>query len=202
MDTFGKQGCDTLEDMEPALRRMTLEEYEAFEERSERPHEYRDGFAIGRTLPSPDHATISGSLVIAFGAAIRARGCRFFAENGKVVVPGGDRLIPDFVATCDARDFERLRNPGEPLLCAPWLAVEILSPSTAADDAVGKGRSYRSIPELTHYVMIDSRRRWVMVQERSSDGAFTMREPLEAIVLPNLPPSTLEEIYRGTSVPA
>ena len=128
MDTFGKNGCDTLEGMEPALRRMTLEEYEAFEAQASRPHEFRDGFVIAHAVASGDHAAISGTLVLALGAAIRANGCMFFAENGKVVVPNGDRMVPDFTATCDERDYARVRSGREAILHAPWLTIEILSP--------------------------------------------------------------------------
>jgi Uma2 family endonuclease len=186
--------------MEPALRRMTLEEYEAFEEHSDRPHEFRDGFVIAHALASGVHAHICGTLVLAWGAAIRSRRCAFFSENGKVVAPNGDRLIPDFTATCDERDRESARASGEPLLRSPWLVVEILSPSTAADDAIGKARVYRTIPGLTHYVLIDARQRGLMVQERRAGGSFAMLDSLDVLELPDLPALTIDEIYEGTTL--
>ena len=62
---------------------------------------------------------------------------------------------------------------------------------------------YRSIPELTHYVVIDSRRRWMRLDERTADGSLALRGPLAQLVVPKLAKRGLaiDEIYRDTTVP-
>ncbi|GAC1568656.1 MAG: Uma2 family endonuclease [Vulcanimicrobiaceae bacterium] len=187
----------------PDDRRLTLDEYRALEERSAVPHEYRNGYAVALAVPSGAHGTISLNLSIALGPLVRLAGCRAYAGDAKVVTPSGERLVPDFVITCDSRDREALDRSGEATIAHPWLVVEILSPATAADDMTAKLDAYQSIPSVNQYVAIDSRRRAVRAFERTPDGKFASTGPLGALTLPRLDGSTVEldEIYRDTSVP-
>lgn len=99
--------------LEPIDRRLTLDEYRACEDTSAAPHEYRNRYAVAREVPSGAHGTISLNLSIALGPLVRVSGCRAYAGDAKVVSPSGERLIPDFVITCDARDREALDRNGE-----------------------------------------------------------------------------------------
>ncbi len=121
----------------------------------------------------------SRRLVEIFGPVTRATGFKLFSGGVKVLCPGGDRTIPDLGVTCDLRDHAALDNPGGALIEHPWLRVEILSPSTAGDDRGEKFDAYKAIPELTHYVLVDSRRRRMMLHVRGNDGRFVIDGPLE-----------------------
>lgn len=186
----------------PQQRRVSVAEYLAIEGVSTERLEYRDGFVVALAVPTKNHARIAGNLVLAFGAAVRARGCDFFSGDAKILTERGDRLIPDFLITCDDRDRAGPDERGEAVVRYPTLVIEILSPATAADDLTEKLDAYRSLPSLAHYVVIDSRRRLVHVYERLADGRFATRGNVAEISIPSLETSvTIEAIYRDTSVP-
>jgi Uma2 family endonuclease len=86
-------------------RRLSPTEYLALEAVFPDRLEYRDGLAVALALPTKNHAL--GTLAVTLGVKARANGCRFFGENAKVVTPVGDRLVPDFVVTCDTRAIEK-----------------------------------------------------------------------------------------------
>lgn len=58
-------------------------------------------------------------------------------------------LNPDVVVTCDDRD----RDPQ--LVQFPCLIIEVLSPSTEADDRGKKFAAYRQSPTLQEYVLVE-----------------------------------------------
>lgn len=189
--------------LQPVDRRLTLEEYLAFEERSAGPHEYRNGYAVALATPSGTHGEISLNLSLAIGPPSRAAGCKARVGDTKVLTPAGERLIPDFLVTCDARDFDALLGSGEAIVAHPWLVIEILSPTTAADDMTSKLDAYQSIADVLAYVVIDSRRRAVRAFERTVDGKFVSSGLLSSLAFTRLPDLTvtIDEIYRDTSVP-
>ncbi len=181
--------------------RVTLEEYLARDTSTLERFEYRGGGVVALAVPTRDHGRIAGNISSHLGPLARARGCDYFAGDAKVITPGGDRLIPDFVITCDARDLSA--DPqGEAQLRHPWLIVEILSPTTAADDMTYKLDAYHSIAEVTHYVVVDSRRCSMRVFEHATDGSFSVRSGLDVLILPRLAAEglPLDRIYEATNV--
>ena len=117
--------------------------------------------------------------------------------------PNGDRTIPDLGMTCDARDLDALSAPGEALIAHPWLVIEILSPATAADDRGAKLDSYNAIPGLTHYLLVDSRKRWMLLHRRTPDGLLAIDGPLQRLGLPHIGAELLlDDVYDGSTVPA
>ncbi len=185
-----------------SARRLSLDEYFALVSTSPDRLEYRDGRAVALAAPSKNHARIAGNLTLAFGALARVHGCDYFVGDAKLLSPSGDRVIPDFVVTCDDRDRDA-DDGGEAIVRHPWLVVEILSPATAADDTTYKFDIYRSVVELTHYVVIDSRRRAIRTYVRNAGGRFEIVDPLDVLTLPLLAERglSLDEIYRDTTVP-
>jgi Uma2 family endonuclease len=185
-------------------RRISPAEYLALEAIGADRLEYRDGRAVALALPTRNHALITGTLTVTLGIRARAAGCRFFGENATVPTPSGDRLIPDFVVTCDPRDCgDTADDRGENLVRYPWLVVEVLSPATASDDVTEKFFQYQTIPGLTHFVAIDARRRRAYRATRGADGTFPLTV-VDRLVLPTLARDglTLDEIYQDTTVPS
>jgi Uma2 family endonuclease len=189
--------------MEQANRRVSLEEYECFNAAAPaRPHlEYRDGYIVAMSEPSGNHEQISVNLAVLFAPAVRTTGCKLIIGHVKLVCPNGDRTVPDIGVTCDPRDREALGRSGEARIEHPWLLVEILSPSTAHDDRSDKLDAYNGIPELTHYILIDSRKQWMLVHVRTADGLLAINGPLESFTVPNLCELTIDGVYRDTTVP-
>lgn len=182
---------------------MTLDQYLTFEAASPVAHEYRDGCAVALAVPSRNHARIAMNLSVLLGAAARAAGCDAYAGDVKVVTARGERLIPDFVVTCDGRDMGLAGESGEAVIAHPWLVVEILSPTSVADDLSVKMDAYMTIADVRTYLVVDSRRRALRAYERMSDGKFSVNASMTALSLrPRLPCDlTIEEIYRDTTVP-
>jgi Uma2 family endonuclease len=182
--------------------RITLEEYLALDAGTEERLEYRDGYAVAMATPTKRHERIAMNLVLAVGNAVRARGCDVFSGGAKVIAQSGDRLIPDFVVSCDERDLRRPEDSGENVVTHPSVVVEILSQATAADDLTGKFDAYATIPELTHYVVIDSRRRLIHVYERLAGGGFAMHGNVSRLTIPALGIDLAsDDVYRGTQTP-
>jgi Uma2 family endonuclease len=57
----------------------------------------------------------------------------------------------------------------------PVLLVEVLSPSTAADDHGLKLDGYFSVRSIEHYLIIDADRRIMIHHKRGRDGAIETR---------------------------
>jgi Uma2 family endonuclease len=146
--------------------RLTLEEYEALNAVAPYKLEYRDGRAVALAVPARIHSRIVKNLVEALGLPAQSRGCDYYAGDAKVITPIGDRLIPDFLITCDARDQDLAGRTGENFIRYPRLVVEVLSPDSRNADLGEKCASYLSIEELEWYVLIETRSRGVIVFER------------------------------------
>ena len=184
--------------------KMTLDEYLSYEARSPVAHEYRAGVTYALAAPSRNHATISMNLALKLGAAARMARCEAYAGDMKLVTPAGERLIPDFVIRCDTDRGELPRSSGENTATDPWLVVEILSERTAATDVTEKLDAYQSVPSVSYYVIIDSRRRAMRFFERLESGRFQTSGSVESVQLPRLGDCllTLDDVYRDTTVPS
>jgi Uma2 family endonuclease len=87
----------------------------------------------------------------------------------------------------------------------PSVIVEVLSESTRGYDHDQKFRRYRSIPELTQYLLISQEDPFVEVFTRTGQGFWVLREyqgldafiDLDAVGV-NLP---LQAVYRGVEFP-
>ena len=187
--------------VDPRRSRVSLPEYLRIDASSPEPLEFLDGFAVAEAVPCGSHEQITVNFAALFAAPVKAAGCRLFIGGVKVVCPNGDRSIPDFGVTCDARDLRALASSAEALIEHPWFVGEILSPTTVGDDRGPKLDAYRSVPELTHYLIIDSRKQWMVMHQRTADGLLAISGPLERFTLPVLGEISLEAVYDGTSVP-
>ena len=181
--------------------RVGLDEYLRIDANSPDRLEYRGGYIFALAVPSGNHERIKNNLVAHFSPRLKNTGCDLISGGVKLVCPNIDRTIPDLGVTCDERDRSAMDQSGEAIIEHPWLLVEILSPSTQGDDRSGKLDSYRQIPELTHYLLIDSRKQWMVMHERGPDGLFVIRGPIESVTLPTLGELTLAIIYDDTTVP-
>jgi Uma2 family endonuclease len=182
-------------------RRLTPEEYRRLEALSDGRLEYLHGYAVALATPTRRHSTLVKNLVTLLSPAVRAHGCDYFAGDAKVESPAGDRAIPDFVVTCDDRD-RAIPDDAENLVRHPCLIVEVLSPSTEALDRGEKLDIYATIPQLAHYVLIDSRRKNVTLFERGEDGSMRHRASVQRLVLPIAPGGiSIDAMYDGVNVP-
>jgi Uma2 family endonuclease len=163
-------------------RRVTAEEYLAFERQAEERHEFVEGIIYAMSGGTRPHALIGANVSRELGNRLSDRPCEVYAGNLRVKVNSeGDYVYPDVAIACG--DIQ-LEDDNSDTLLNPLVVVEVLSPSTEAYDRGKKGALYRAIPSLQHHVLVAQDRVSVEVYTRQGDWwAFTEGRSLEATVL-------------------
>ncbi len=144
-------------------------DYLANERAATTRHEYVAGEVFAMAGATKRHGTLALNAAITLRQHLRGRPCGVWMADMKVRVRADAAYYyPDVVVTCDASDL----GPEAPkdYLEAPTLVVEVLSESTEPVDRREKWLSYRRLPSLTEYVLIDQERAWVEVFRRTPAG--------------------------------
>jgi Uma2 family endonuclease len=148
----------------PALKRMTLAEFLAWDDGTDRRYELLDGVPVMMAPPPEAH----GELAAALAAEIHTRleqSCRVISEAGIVVPDRADTYyVADLAVTCAPRE------PGRRMVVDPVLVVEVLSPSTGQVDRWRKVADYRTLPSVQEILVVFSDERRAEVQRRTADG--------------------------------
>lgn len=176
----------------------TIEDFLAWESRQEERWEFMGGLIKMMAGGQVVHNTIAGNLFAALWQATRGTRCRTFQQNQKLAPDGtGDVVYPDVFITCRPL-ADSAQTVGGALLVA-----EVLSKSTAEDDYTWKWDLYREMPELRHYLILDSKAARITHYHRADDGPswqidlITAKAPLLTIAALDLS-LPLAEIYAGT----
>jgi Uma2 family endonuclease len=182
---------------------VTPEQYLALERRASERSEYIDGQIRPKARSNRWHSLITGNLLGAVSRLLCDRTAEVYAANMRVRVPSSFMYAyPDVVAVSDAPQFEDAEFD---TLLNPTVIVEVLSPSTEADDRGDKFARYRRIPSLCEYVLVNqdcvlverfTRRgdEWVLSEFDSLDQILRL-ESLGCDV-------PLREVYAKTTVAA
>ena len=155
----------------PALKlRFSPEAYLTWEAEQPEKHEYVDGEVFAMAGAAEGHITVCLNVAMALRQHLRGSPCRTFMADMKVQAHADSGFYyPDVVVTCSARDAK------DPLVKRePSLLVEVLSPSTAAYDRGVKFSSYRQLPSLQEYVLIDTDTRATDVYRKGDDGLWVL----------------------------
>lgn len=182
---------------EPAFQRMSAAEYLRTEPESLVKREYVDGFVYplhGQAGASKAHSRICANITASLNADSLRMSCRLYQSDMKLRLNGSTTFFyPDVLVACGPD------NPADDFETEPCLLVEVLSPSTAANDRLGKYTIYTGLPSLQTYLMVEQAERRVYAYQRAGDGFVLtdLREQGE-ITLPCLGRSlSLDDIYRG-----
>jgi len=175
-------------------RRLTPEEYLAFEEAAPTKHEYVAGEVYAMSGVRRGHAKIVRNVSFLLHTAARGGSCDVITTDVKLGV-GRDRFYyPDVMVVCTPGPDDEL------VIRDPCLVVEVTSPSTARIDRGEKRDAYLGLPPLRAYLVVDHRRRRVQWWARDGadapwrdgeavDGAIDVPCPATAL--------SLDEIYEG-----
>ena len=89
------------------------------------------------------------------------------------------------------------------MIAEPAIIVEVMSPSSEADDTGRKWFSYRRIASLKHYIVLSQERREAAVHSRAGDLWRTRFVTAGAVELDD-PPAVLEveALYAATDIAA
>ena len=154
---------------------MTGAEYLAWETAQTERHEFVNGEVFAMSGAEDRHVTVTGNLYIALRQRLSGTPCRTFLTDMKLhVAAANSYFYPDVMVTCSAADL------ASPLIkTEPVLLIEVLSPSTAADDRGEKFAQYRRIPALQEFMLVDLDTRCADVYRKGMDGMWVLH-PFEA----------------------
>jgi Uma2 family endonuclease len=171
---------------EPALkfdRRYTYRDYLTWPE--DERWELIGGVAYNMlSAPNLRHQAIVGLLYRRLGNFLEGRSCKVYVSPVDVLLPELDEeddgdvsnvVEPDIVVFCDRTKLKKYGARG-----APYLAVEVLSPSTHVKDLREKFDLYQRMG-VREYWIIDPAGEWLNRFVRGEDGRFgpaELRYPL------------------------
>ncbi|MBZ9711695.1 Uma2 family endonuclease [Deinococcus multiflagellatus] len=184
---------------DPAFQSMSVEEYLRSEELSPYKREYVAGFVYplhAQAGVSQRHSLIAGNIFGTLFPHARRQGCRLHMADMRLQV-GAALFYPDVMLVCGADAPHALYET------APCLLVEVLSPSTAANDRVGKYAMYTGIPTLQTYLIVEQSERRVYAYGRQGEewtlSEFTGPQPIPVPCLGLA--LTLDDLYAGVIEP-
>jgi Uma2 family endonuclease len=175
---------------ERALRPLTEEEYLALERESPLRHELLEGIPYAMAGAGLDHNLIVTNLVALLKPL--AKGCRVYSETVKLKLSEDTFYYPDVMVVCGPKAHPLYET-------APCLVVEVLSPSTEAQDRREKLSRYLRLPGLLGSLVLESERPGGRLYRRTPEG-FQEEVLGEVLHLPCLEgPLPLDAIYEGVA---
>lgn len=144
---------------------VSFEEYLAFEEGSERRHEWVAGHVYAMAGGTERHDNMVGLIYERLLPQARGHGCRPYMHNRKVKIED-TTYYPDVVVICPGGP-----SPDPQFERDLTVVVEVLSPSTEVIDRREKAVVYPKAPSFRQYLIVDTQRRKIEVLGR--DGRWT-----------------------------
>lgn len=173
---------------------MSVEEYLEFERNSPIKHEYVGGHLYAMVGVSRRHSRISLNIASRLLAGTQGGPCRVHQSDMQVPVPDGPFYYPDVVVACGP-------EPEDPYLeDNPCLLVEVLSPNTASIDRREKLLSYRRLPGLRAYLIVEQDEAMVECHFRDGNGRWQTEIVEQGSIPVPCPPGaqlSLAEVYEG-----
>lgn len=180
---------------EHAIRRMTADEFLDWGLSQPMRYELVDGVPVAMAGAKRRHDRIVMALHAILVQRLAGHACVAFSADTAVRIPSGNIRRPD--AGIDCGRFDDNATAAD----APYLVVEVLSPSTRDFDMFGKLDEYKTVPSLRHIVIIDPDTPQAYHWSRATDGGWghELLEGLEAaITLPEIPCALdLATLYAG-----
>ena len=134
----------------------------SYSEDHNQDYEIINGQVYMMSRPSIRHAQIKGDILGVFKSYLKGKKYRPFDEVD-VFFSEDDNFIPDVIIVCDPEIIEENAIYG-----APYLVVEILSPSTARNDKIRKKAAYEKYG-VKEYWIVDPMSKSVEVYLRKED---------------------------------
>jgi Uma2 family endonuclease len=167
-------------------KRMSPNEYLAFERAAEQKHEYADGEIFAISGGTFEHSLVAANLLRELGVSLAGRPCWPLTSDMRVKVEGSSRyLYPDGSVVCGEPLFEDARRD---TLLNPKVVIEVLSESSEAYDRGDKFACYRTIPSLAEYLLASQTEPRLDHYVRQPDDGWLLRSvgPGGRVRLPSL----------------
>ena len=144
-----------------AERRMTVEQFLDWHDRSDTRHMLVDGVIVSMAPPSQGHSRIAFAAAKAIDRHVRPP-CVVLTEAG-LALSSDTCVQADVAMTCEAAGPDRL-------IKSPRLVVEVLSPSNMRDDLAVKILGYQDLPSVEEIWAVSSTERSVRLSRRLPEG--------------------------------
>jgi Uma2 family endonuclease len=157
----------------------TVAEFEAWHARQPERWEFIEGRPRLMAPASMKHSILKRNVLRTLDHALADSGCEVLVD-GPQILTDEISAIPDVVVTCAPIDLST------PVVAEPTIIIEVISPSTEADDTLRKWFAYRRIASLKHYFVISQDQRLVQIHSRAgelwherfaSEGAIELDDP-------------------------
>jgi Uma2 family endonuclease len=154
---------------EPAIRRMTLDEFLRWDDGTDTRYEVLWGVPVAMAPPAEAHRMLAMRLGSRIDAALaNRRPCNAQSEAGMVHPHRGESFfVADIAVTCHPNER------GRQAIKDPILLVEILSPGTGRHDRQVKVPIYRDIDSVSEILLVDSATIYAEILRRDSDRWIT-----------------------------
>ena len=145
-------------------RRVTYTSYLALESKLGERLELVDGWVYAMAGGSPRHARLAARIARLLGNQLEKSPCEPYSSDLKIHIARAKRTTyADVVIVCGE---PRVSDDDTNAVTNPTVIVEVLSPSTEADDRGDKWSDYRRLPSLQHYVLVSQDLRLIEVYSR------------------------------------
>lgn len=180
-----------------ADNRLSEANYLAGEKVSEIKHEYIDGVVRAMSGGSAGHSAVATNFVGFTTGKLAGSPCRPFNSDLAIRYSTDDKrryYYPDASVVCGSVDLS------ESFVHNPVIILEVLSPSTRANDETAKKADYLALPSTKVLILAESETVFCNVYRKSAEGVFyegysklsdTIQLPEVGIKL------TLAELYDG-----
>ncbi len=180
-------------------RRMSRDAFFDWVEAQELRHELVDGRPVMMTGAEHRHAVITGNAFFVLKTQLRGHRCRPLGGDLAIAIPAGNIRYPDVSVDCGATaDEARFASQ-------PTVVLEVLSRTTSKIDQRDKLADYRTVPSLSHIVIVDPHAPQVRLFSREADGQWrgaTLRGHEARVELPAIGAGfAVAELYAGLSFP-
>lgn len=128
------------------LKLYTFEEFEALKKDDNLTYELIDGVVMMSPRPALEHQAISGNLYFELRNALKTTNCKPIQEIDLVLEK--NNLVPDLMIICN----DELK--GTRYEKAPFIVVEIVSPSSISRDCFFKRHKYEQLGIQEYWVII------------------------------------------------
>ena len=155
---------------EPQLRRMTVEEFFAWQAKQDKLYELVDGLPIlplkMMTGASRTHDRVVVNIIAGLHAQLRRGPYRPTTDDLAVRISPGTVRRPDVTVECGEGHRRDMA------VVEPRVVVEVLSPSTMSFDRFRKLPEYQSIASMRHILLVDTESPRVDLWSREPDGSW------------------------------
>lgn len=175
---------------------MSVEEFLAWAENAPGRYELVAGEIIAQAAERAAHAKVKGAVFVSLlnGIARAGLSCHALPDGMAVRVDAATVYEPDAQVYCGAE-----LAPHALIVENPVIIVEVISPSTGHNDALGKLHGHFRLASVKHYLVVDPHRPLIIHHARGEGETLLTRLHSPGAIRLDPPGLVLEvsEIYEG-----